>query len=283
MTPTALLRPSPIAGVWYDDDPHQLAHQIDAYLEQASLRVITGEVIAIIVPHAGHIYSGRTAAHAFKCLTGRQFDLVVIVSPMHPYHPAVLITSAHAGYETPLGPVWIDQEAVQQVSHELKRTDNAGLASIANDQEHSLEIQLPFLQRVLQPGFKLLPIMIRSQSRDLANALGSALASVAKPRNALLIASSDLSHFYPLTVANRLDREMLQQITSLSPEGVLKAEQAGKGFACGAAAIAAVLWAALASAANQAEIVHYSTSAEETGDLHSVVGYGAAVIYRQIP
>jgi MEMO1 family protein len=280
MNPASPLRPSPIAGLWYDDNSHRLAEQIDTYLEQAELPELKGEVLAVIAPHAGHRYSGRTAGHAFKSLSGRSIDTVAVISPMHQYHPETLITSAHAGYNTPLGPVWIDREAVHQVGQLLDESYNLNLAVVSNDREHSLEIELPFLQRALQPGFKLLPIMIRTRSPEIARSLGIVLARVLQSRSALLVASSDLSHFYSLPEAKQLDAVMLHQIAGFSPEGVMQAELSGRAFACGAAAIAAVLWAAQEMGGKHAKILHHSTSAEETGDADSVVGYGAAVILK---
>jgi MEMO1 family protein len=281
MNSVSELRPSPIAGLWYDDHPDRLADQIDAYLNQAMLPDMDGEVLAIIAPHAGHRYSGRTAGYAFRSVMGKHVDLVVVVSPMHQYHPAALLTSAHTGYQTPLGPVWIDYDAVSQLDEFLHEAYDFHLTKVSNDREHALEIELPFLQRALQPEFKLLPLMLRSQSAQTAFALSQALAQVLHSRSALLVASSDLSHFYSLQDAGHLDAEMLRQIADLSPEGVIQAERSGSGSACGTGAIAAVLWAARELGGNQVKILHHSTSAEATGDEQSVVGYGAAVVIKQ--
>jgi MEMO1 family protein len=281
MNPISELRPSPIAGLWYEDNPDRLAEQIDSYLDQAVIPQLNGEVLAVIAPHAGHRYSGRTAGHAFRTVLGKQVDLVAVVSPMHQYYPATLLTSSHEGYNTPLGPVWIDHDLLRHMDQILREDYNLGLISISNDHEHSLEIELPFLQRALQPGYKLLPIMVRSQSAKVARPLGSVLAEVLKGRSVLLVASSDLSHFYPLEAADQLDAALLQQVADFSPDGVIKAEHTGSGFACGAAAIAAVLWAARELGGNHVEILHHSTSAEESGDVQAVVGYGAAVVLQQ--
>jgi len=274
------IRPSPIAGLWYSADPQQLAQQIDQYLAEAQIPPLQGKVVALVAPHAGHRYSGRTAAHAYKTVLGRAFDLVAIVSPLHAYYPAPVLTSAHARYYTPLGEVPIDQESTDQLA-ELLAEETIGLTPIANDDEHSLEIQLPFLQRALSQPFNLLPVMVRRKDWRMAQILGTALARVLKHRNALLIASTDLSHFYPLPVANQFDTEMLSLIEAFSPQGVLQAEEAGTGFACGAGAVAAVLVAARELGGNKVKILHYSTSADETMDPSSVVGYGAAVVLKR--
>lgn len=274
------VRPSPIAGLWYSADPQQLAQQIDQYIALAQIPPLNGKVVALIAPHAGHRYSGRTAGHAYKTVLGQEFDVVAIVSPMHAYYPAPVLTSAHSSYFTPLGEVPVERTLTDRLA-ELLAEETIGLTPIANDDEHSLEIQLPFLQRALTKPFALVPVMVRRKDWRMAQILGNALANVLKHRNALLVASTDLSHFYPLPIANQLDTEMLSLIEAFSPQGVLQAEDAATGFACGAAAVAAVLVAARELGGNEVKILHYSTSAEETLDSSSVVGYGAAVVLQR--
>jgi MEMO1 family protein len=123
-------------------------------------------------------------------------------------------------------------------------------------------------------------LMVRSQAPMVARRLGHALAKVMEGRNGLLVASSDLSHFYPEEMAEQLDQEMLRRIRSYSPDDLFAAERTGKGFACGVAAIAAVLWAARELGANIVEILDHSTSGDQTGDHGSVVGYGAAAVLK---
>ncbi len=273
-------RPSPIAGLWYSGSRERLSQQIDNYFETAIIPDLPGEVIALVAPHAGHRYSGRTAGHAFKTIKGKSFERVVVVSPYHSFHSAQLLTSAHKAYVTPLGDVPIDETAVDRLEQNLMEVSDLQLTRIAQDDEHSLEIELPFLQCALVNEFQLLPLMVHSQSADVARKLGAALAATIKDRSTLLVASTDLSHFYPEEVATRLDTVMLQQIEQLSPESVLEAEREGRGFACGAGAVAAVLYASKALGANTVHILHHSTSGEETGDYSSVVGYGAAVVMK---
>ena len=280
MSEIAEIRPSPIAGTWYSGDPERLRQQIDGYLTSAHLPELNGEVIAVIAPHAGHRYSGQTAGYAFASVLGQTRDLVVILSPMHAAYPANLITSAHRAYATPLGPVWIDQEALAQLNEALAK-DGLPLTPVANDKEHSLEIELPFLQCALSNNFKLLPLMVRSQSPLIARQVGHALAETLRGRNCLLVASTDLSHFYPQNVAETLDAEMLRRMASFSPDDLFAAERTGQGFACGVSAVAAVLWAARELGADTVKILHHSTSGDETGDMTSVVGYGAGVALKQ--
>lgn len=274
------LRPSPIAGRWYSGDRAILAGEVGAYLGQAETEPLAGEVIGLVVPHAGHRYSGRTAGYGFRAVRGLRYDLAAVVSPFHDYHPAKILVSSHQAYATPLGALEIDRQAVDAFSEQLTGMGAGSPCKIARDQEHSLEIELPFLQTALDGQFKLLPLMLRDRSVEFCRLAGKTLAAVLKGRSALLVASSDLSHNYPQAAAAHLDGEMLNLIGSFSPEAVLKADAEGKAFACGANAIAMVLWAAGELGANQVKILHYSTSADETGDRSSVVGYGAAVILK---
>ena len=274
------VRPSPIAGTWYEGRPKALAAEIDRYLEQAELPELPGEVIAVVAPHAGHRYSGAVAGYAFAAVRGRTPDLVAVISPMHhPYFEPLLVT-AHAAYATPLGEIPVDKQAVAELDAVLVKELGFGLSPVTRDPEHSLEIELPFLQRTLASQFKLLPVMVREQSPKVSEKLGKALAKVLKERNALLVASTDLSHFYIQDEANTYDAEMLRQIEAFSPEGIFKAERSGKGFACGHAAVAAVLWAARELGADTVKVLHHATSGDVTGDYSSVVGYGAAVVLK---
>ena len=282
------IRPSPIAGTWYERERDRLAKNVDAYLDAANLPALDGDVIAVIAPHAGHKYSGAVAGFSFASLRARTlrqaqgdaFDLVAVVSPFHDFEVHPLLTTIHGAYSTPLGIVPVDKSAVTELDVVLKSELGFGLSPIARDREHSLEIELPFLQRALTGGFKLLPVMVRDQTPEVAHGLGLALAQVLKNKNALLVASTDLSHFYDQKTANRLDAEMLKRFESFEPEKIFEAENTGKGFACGHEAVASVLWAARELGADKVQILRHATSGDVTGDFSQVVGYGAAVVLK---
>jgi len=280
------IRPSPIAGQWYPADPRRLAAQVDQYVKAVHLPELSGKVIAVMAPHAGHIYSGPVAGYAFAALQGVPVEVAAVVSPMHYPYMAPLLTTGHRAYATPLGIIPVDQDALLLLDRFLTNELGFGLATVTFDEEHSLEIELPFLQRVLEKPFRLLPIMVRDQSAEVALALGKALAKLfTSPeglagQSAILVASTDLSHFYPQEVANALDMEMLHQVESFDPAGVIDIEEQGKGFACGRGALAAVLWAAKEMGADQVKVLHHATSGDVTGDYNRVVGYGAAVVTR---
>lgn len=273
------IRPSPIAGLWYPGEKQALLRMLDHFLAQAQVEPPDGKIWGVVAPHAGLRYSGLTAAHAFCCLQGLHPEIVVVISPFHQFHPAPLLTSGHEAYGTPLGILPVDQEARRAVDAALRRSLGEGLTPVRRDGEHAVEIELPFLQRVLG-SFRLLPIMLRAQDVDAARSLGAALATALAGQDVLFVASSDLSHFYPQATARALDEAVLQQIEAFDPEGVIRADKTGRGFACGRGAIAAVLWASRRLGADHAKVVAYGTSGDVTGDFDSVVGYGAAVIWQ---
>jgi MEMO1 family protein len=275
------IRPSPIAGQWYPGNPIKLSSTVDRFIQEAKLPDIEGEVVAIITPHAGHIYSGPVAGYAFASVLGSKPDLVAVISPMHYPYDEPFITTAHEAYETPLGVLRVDAQAVDELNDELEKELGCGLSRVRRDHEHSLEIELPFLQRAIEHEYKLLPVMVRDQSRIGTRGLGKCLAKVLNGRKALLVASTDLSHFYPQRIAEALDAVMLDCIENFDPEAVILVEEQGRGFACGRGALAAVLWAAKDLGADTVKILKHATSGDVTGDMSQVVGYGAAVVLRR--
>ncbi len=274
------LRPSPIAGRWYEGDPKALTRAVNNYMDHATLPELNGDVMGVIAPHAGHIYSGPVAGYSFAALRGRDPELVAVLSPYHNFHSAQFLTSAHDAYATPFGAIPIDHASVDALDSELRTSLGIGLTRISNDPEHSLEIELPFLQRALKPHWKLLPVMTRAHEPELARGLGLALAKILRGKNFILVASTDLSHFYDQKTAEALDRNMLAEIESFIPENVLQADKAGKGFACGLGAVTSVMWAAQDLGADKIQILHHATSGDVTGDHSEVVGYGAVAILK---
>ena len=280
MTAVSEIRPSPIAGTWYEGQPDRLARAVDGYLSAASLPQLPGKIIAVIAPHAGHRYSGPVAGYAFAPLQHSTPDLVVVLSPMHNLYPYQFITSAHAAYATPLGQIQIDRPLVNALDQSLRARLGVGLTPVVNDPEHSLEIELPFLQRAIHTDFTLLPVMLRQQTRSSSRHMGEALAEVLQGKNALLVASTDLSHFHNQSRANMLDQAMLAQVAAFSPDGIFDLDENGGGEACGLGALAAVLWASKALGADTVRVLKHATSGDVTGDYQRVVGYGAAVVLK---
>jgi MEMO1 family protein len=268
-------RPSPIAGTWYTTDPKRLETEIHTFIDNAVLsdNEFQGEVFGVVAPHAGYIYSGKTAGYAYRVMEGLQRDIVVVLSPFHQYHGADLLTTVHDSYVTPLGAVPVETEILAQLNESIP------LQQVEHDPEHALEIQLPFIQCALSNEFSLLPLMVRTRERKKLKRIAEDLMDLLQGRSFLIVASTDLSHYSPLETAHQMDAEMLRRIKAMDAEGVLAAEGEGAASACGASSVALLLYAARMQKDPQAFILNYSTSADATGDTSSVVGYGAAAIF----
>lgn len=274
------VRPSPIAGQWYEGDPSSLAQSVDEFLDDAQLPHLEGDVLGVIAPHAGHRYSGEVAGYAFAALRGLRPDLVVLAGPMHHPYSQPLLTTTHAAYYTPLGPIPVDKTALNDLDVLAKSELGFGFTPVANDPEHSLEIELPFLQRIFQHNWKLLPIMVRALDERVSEGLGKSLATLLRDRNFVIVASTDLSHFFKQDAALTYDRAMLGEIEAFNPAGAFDLDRTRKGFACGLGAFTAVLWACRKLGADKVKVLRHATSANVTGDYSSVVGYGAAAILK---
>ena len=275
------IRPSPLAGRWYPAQPKKLAESVDGFIQEAQIPKIKGKILALVSPHAGHIYSGPVAGYAFNAVAGLDPDLIVILSPYHQFHPGAILTSGHQAYQTPLGEVPLDRESMDFVNRSLQEKTGVGLSEVRNDSEHAVEIILPFLQRALQNEFTLLPLMLRQQEPSLMRSLGEILAELILSRDALLVASTDLSHFQTAEKANQLDQTIIDGIQSLDPDYLYQAQKENTGSACGLGALAAVIWAVKSGGEAAAHILNYAHSGNITGDNTSVVGYTSAVLTRE--
>ncbi len=274
------VRPSPIAGYWYSSNPRVLKAEINDYLNQAILPEINGEIIGLFAPHAGYRYSGPTAGYAYKAIQDQEYELVIILSPYHAYHPASILSSSHQYYETPFGRVKVDQSILNSMMEKISLETSLEMVLVANDEEHSLEIELPFLQLSVNNSFSILPLMIRSINPQEAGDVATIILNLVKDKKVLVVASTDLSHFYSEAVAESLDAEMLKQIQTFSIENVFRSESNGTGFACGLGAVMVCMSICDGLGADKIEILHHSTSGKMTGDFSSVVGYGAGVFIR---
>jgi len=270
------VRESVIAGSWYPGDPARLTKDIKGYLKQVPEHTIEGELIALISPHAGYLYSGQVAAHAYKLLEGKEYDIVVIIAPSHRAYFQGASVYPMGGYRTPLGIVPIAEEITEAL---MKKSPLIDAIPQAHSQEHSLEIQLPFLQVVLK-DFRLVPIVMGQQDLPMCKELSAAIADVIKGENALVIASTDLSHFHTYDEAVALDKKFVQHVEAFDPEGLNKALSGGQCEACGGGPVVAVMLAAQALGADKSEVLNYANSGDVTGDHDRVVGYMAAVLYR---
>ncbi len=271
------IREPAVAGAFYPDKPDLLSRDIKRYLENVKKEKIEGEVVALVSPHAGYMYSGQVAAYAYKLIEGKNFDSVVVIAPSH----RVLFKGAsiydRGGYQTPLGVVPVDVELSKKMMEKRKEIQ---FLPEAHSQEHSLEVQVPLLQTVLK-SFKLIPIVMEPYwNWDTCQSLASAIADTVRGKNVLLIASSDLSHFHSYDQAVGLDKIVLNHIDRFDPEGLNRDLKNGRCEACGGGPIISIMLAAKSLGANQGKVLKYLNSGDVTGDRSRVVGYAAGVFYK---
>jgi len=270
-------RESVIAGSWYTGNARALQTQIEGFLADVPKAEDGGRLVALISPHAGYVYSGPVAAHAYKLLQGRSFDTVVVVAPSH--HTAFRGVSVYdqGGYRTPLGLVPLDMEFIAA----LKAADSKiRYVPEAHEKEHALEIQLPFLQTVL-PGFKLVPLVMGDQELSTCQRLAAALAGCAERKSVLLVASSDLSHYYTRSGARKLDEQVAARVAGFDPKGLSSDISRGKSEACGGGPIVTVMLAAEKLGADRSKVLKLGDSGDSSGDTSRVVGYLAAAFWAE--
>lgn len=267
------VRPSEIAGTWYPGGAADLRSTIERYLAGVERKELEGELVGLIAPHAGYLYSGQVAAHAYKQLEDRDFDLVTLISPVHRMYMGTYVVTSYHYYETPLGAVPVATDLVDTLAEKLR------LVRVQRDAEHSLEIQLPFLQYFLSE-FRLVPLMLGDQDWDCCQRLASELVPLLAGQKALLVASTDLSHFHPYDRAVHLDQRVLEHIENFDPRGLSDDLAARRCEACGGGPVIAVMLAAREMGADEAHVLHYANSGDVTGDRSQVVGYAAAGLYR---
>ena len=273
-----------VAGQFYPGDSVTLSKEITDYFKKAKKEPIPGKIITLISPHAGYMYSGQVAAYAYKLLEGLSFQTVVVISPSHvAYFQGASIYNGDA-YETPLGKILIDTSVAGKMADINNRVflSSKGHGFVGTRGEHALEVQLPFLQLVLGK-FKLVPIVIGDQDWTTCEALAEALTESLKGKSALIVASSDLSHFHPYNEAIRLDSIVMNHVNSFDPEGLYEDISTGLCEACGASPIISAMLAAKGLGADKAKVLKYANSGDVTGDRSGVVGYMAAVMYNSKP
>ena len=268
-----MIRPAAVAGTWYPGTALELAAAVDAHLSRTT-RDVEGELVGLIAPHAGLMYSGPVAAHAYRLLAGRAFDVAVIVGPSHFVGFDGVAVHPSGGFETPLGVMPIDGDcaaALRRASPMVREHPTAHV------REHSIEMQLPFLRR-LAPGLPIVPLVMGRQTAATARALGDALQTVLRGRRALLVASTDLSHYHRATEAARLDSVVIDHVSRLDADGLQAALDACPEHACGGGPMVAVMRAARLLGAREAVVLQYGDSGDVSGDKSAVVGYLAAAL-----
>ena len=279
----AVLRRAAVAGSWYPGTATAIAEEVDSYLEAAGPVAAAGRLVALVSPHAGLRYSGPVAAHGYALLRARATEpvragggqSVVLVGPSHRAAFDGVALHARGGWETPLGRAPIDEELAQAL---LDADPVVFDDPDVHREEHSLEMQMPFLQRIL-PGLRIVPMLMGTQSREEVLSLAEALAKALAGRGALLVASSDLSHYQPAAVANRTDAEVVGQVGRFDEEALMARLEKHHNVACGGGPVVAVMRAARALGADRATVLKYGDSGDVgERDKSHVVGYMSAAL-----
>jgi AmmeMemoRadiSam system protein B len=267
------VRKAAVAGSWYPGTAAAVSSAVEGYLAAAGAVSAPGRLVALLCPHAGLRYSGPVAAYGYSLLRGRGPTTVVLVGPSHHAHFDGVALWARGAFETPLGRAPVDEDlAGALLAAEPSILD---LPEVHRD-EHSLEMQLPFLQHLL-PGLRVVPMLMGSQTRGEVEALSAALVRALAGRDALLVASSDLSHYQSEPVAHELDAVVVGCVERFDPEGLMSRLETSRGHACGGGPLVAVMRGARALGADRASVLRYATSGDVgERDKSRVVGYLSA-------
>ncbi|MFA4916059.1 MAG: AmmeMemoRadiSam system protein B [Syntrophales bacterium] len=269
------IKKSVIAGSWYHGNSQVLRVDIESFFYNVTEEKIEGKIIGLVVPHAGYTYSGQVAAYAYRLVKGKTFDAVIIVGPSHRVPYRGVSVYSEGGYETPLGIVPVDRELAERI---MACSSVTSYIPSAHTQEHSVEIQLPFLQVALGE-FSFVPLIMGDQSLQTCKDLADAIFKAVGNRNVLIIGSSDLSHFHSCEEAVKLDAVALRDIERMDAQGLLEDMENNFCEACGGGPAAVTMIAAKKIGADRAKILKYANSGDVIGDKTSVVGYTSAVFY----
>ena len=277
--PSNSIRPAAVAGTWYPGSAGALARDVDQYLDAVE-ETPRGRIDAIIAPHAGLMFSGPVGAYAYKAAAAAgPFDAVVLLGPSHFVGFEGIAAYPSGAFETPLGLAHVDDQIVQT----LLDTPIVHALPAAHRREHSLEMQLPFLRRLL-PDVPIVPLLMANQTRETIDACAAALARIDPGKRVLFVASTDLSHYLPAASAVEHDRRVQDCVAAFDPEQLLAIFERypegdrGRFVACGGGPAIAVMLAARARGARQARVLKYMHSGEISGDNSGVVGYLAAAL-----
>jgi AmmeMemoRadiSam system protein B/AmmeMemoRadiSam system protein A len=269
------VRPAAFAGIFYPAGAAELAAWIDGAMAAASPDAPAGRVIGLIAPHAGYVYSGRTAAAAYALVRGGPYETVVIIAPSHRVAFEGVSVWPDGGFETPLGLARVDAALAKDIARAARST----FRREAFAEEHALEVQVPFVQRAL-PAAAIVPVVMGLPTRDTVRTLAAALAKTCLGKNVLVVASTDLSHFLPKARAEATDAATAELIKSMRTDTIIRQAEAGENIMCGGGGVAALLLLAEKAGRPKVEILARADSSSFGGP---VVGYLAAAVLSQAP
>jgi AmmeMemoRadiSam system protein B len=272
------IRESVVAGSFYPGNTSDLSAQINEYLNVAKSENIEN-IIGLVCPHAGYLYSGQIAACAYKQVLGKKFESAVIIAPSHSEYFEFNSVFNGKAYRTPLGIVEVDTVRCLKLANTSNYSDYIKASNYGHRSEHSLEVQLPFLQTVLK-DIKIIPVVMGSQNRANVESLGNAISEVFSGDSILIIASTDLSHYHPYVVARELDKKAEDLIQSFNPQKFAEAIANEELEMCGGGPVAATMIASSSLGADSSRILCCKNSGDITGDKSAVVGYLSAAFYK---
>ena len=268
------IREPQVAGMFYPSDPKELRKQINGYLKEVKLKEKYRHIAGLVSPHAGYMYSGKTAASAYKTLQSQEYDTVIVISPSHrEYFNGISIYPGDA-YRTPLGEIEINNNLRERI---VAESDIVFEGTSGHGSEHSLEVQLPFLQVTLS-NFDLIPLVIGDQRKENIYELADVLSKVVDDR-ILVVASSDLSHYYSKAQADMVDSRVIQSINEFNYDELQSDLENKRCEACGGGGIVALLKALKMKNYLHSKVLAHSDSGDITGDNSEVVGYLSAIVY----
>ena len=264
------MRQPAVAGQFYPLRPEYLEKELDRCFEGLEIR--ERDVIGAVCPHAGYVYSGKVAAHVYASLP--KADTYVILGPNHTGHGSALSMSRDI-WKTPLGSVEVDVDLVDRILGSIIDMDELG-----HKYEHSIEVQLPFLQYRFGSDFRILPICMGMQDEETAVEVGDIIGRLVSDngKRVVFIASSDFTHYQPAKLAREIDNEVIGPILNLDVRGMYDLLYRRNASVCGYGTIAAMLTASKIMGGSQATLLNYSNSGEISGDLNAVVGYAAIIV-----
>jgi len=264
------------AGTWYPGKEKELRDTVQAFLQNARTKV-SGEIYGLISPHAGYIYSGPIAAFSYRSVENKTYDDIIVIGPSHHYGFYGASVDTGVGRITPLGKIKYDQDLANAL---IKANKSITYEPNAHTQEHSTEIQMPFLQVIFRK-FKAVEIVMGSQDYKTCEALAAAIIKATKGKKILVVASSDLSHYHAQADAEKLDDLVIEAVNSYDYELLYRRLSQDSCEACGGGPIITAMLVAKKLGATKAKTLMYATSGNITGDYSQVVGYLSAALYKE--
>lgn len=266
-----------VSGAFYPSNPKVLRQQINSYLDQAVVTKIDGQIMALVSPHAGYVYSGGVAAYGYKTIKDKNYKTIIVLAPSHYYAFQGISVWPEGKFQTPLGEIKVDSEFAERI---IKASNIANFAPEAFSREHALEVQLPFIQ-VVQKNARIVPVVMgRCSLADLENLASTLHEIIGSRKDVLVIASTDLSHYHQYDEARNIDEKTIQYIERLDSQGLWDAGLDGSAELCGIYPVITTLAYAKIKGV-KVKILKYANSGDVTGDLSKVVGYVSAVISKK--